>query len=41
MSERFSSAPLNIYAHILPEMHRDAMEKMDTFLRRAREGGVI
>jgi hypothetical protein len=40
-SERFISATFNVSAHILPEMHRDAMEKMDTFLRRAREGGVI
>ena len=22
---------LNIYAHVLPEMHRDAMDKMDDF----------
>jgi integrase len=35
------STTFNIYAHVLPEMHRDALEKMDTFLRGAREGGVI
>ena len=27
------STTLNIYAHVLPEMHQEAMEKMDTFLR--------
>ena len=30
------STTLNTYAHVLSEMHRDAMEKMDTFLRGER-----
>jgi integrase len=25
------STTLNIYGHVLPEMHRDAMDKMDDF----------
>ncbi len=30
------STTLNIYAHVLPEMHQEAMEKMDTFLRGSK-----
>ena len=30
------SAILNIYAHILPEMQRDAMDKMDDFFRESK-----
>jgi hypothetical protein len=37
----FLSAPLNISAYVLLEMHRAALEKMATCLRGAREGGVI
>jgi len=25
------STTLNVYGHVLPEMHRDAMSKMDDF----------
>ena len=35
------STTLNIYAHVLPEMHRDAMEKMDDFLRGNRVCPVL
>jgi integrase len=30
------STTLNIYAHVLPEMHQEAMEKMDDFLRGSK-----
>jgi hypothetical protein len=40
-SYSFISAPLTLSAHVLPEMHCDALEKRDTFLREAREGCVI
>ena len=30
------STTLNTYAHVLPEMHRDAMDKMDTFFRGSK-----
>ena len=31
------SAILNIDARVLPEMHRDAMDKMDDFFRGSKE----
>jgi integrase len=30
------STTLNTYAHVLPEMHRDAMDKMDDFFRQRK-----
>jgi hypothetical protein len=32
------STTLNISAHVLPEMHRDAMDKMDDFFGEEEEG---
>jgi len=31
LGHRTSSTTLNIYGHVLPEMQRDAMDKMDDF----------